>query len=154
MFEKHCEEENTNSKLIFIGTGPLFNDLKRRINSSKYKERIILFGESNEPVKFYMAMDIFVFPSRYEGLPVTLIEAQVAGLPCLISDMITDEVVLTDLIQKISLENEELWKEKIKEVCSNKTLRKTEFNKFEKFDIHNNVKKIEKLYINMLGDNV
>ena len=142
--------------MIFVGVGPSFNDLKLKIENSKYRERIILYGESYEPEKFYMAMDIFAFPSRYEGLPVTLVEAQVSGLPCLISDRITEEVILTNLIQKIPLENKELWKEKIKEICINKTSkisRKTDFSKFEKFDINNNVKKIEELYINMLGGN-
>ena len=53
--------------------------------------------------KIYMAMDYFVFPSKYEGLPVTLVEAQISGVQCIISDVITDEVVLTDTITKFCL---------------------------------------------------
>ena len=48
-------------------------------------------------------MDCFVFPSFYEGLPVTLIETQAASLPSVISDTITDEVILTDIVTKVSL---------------------------------------------------
>ena len=60
------------------------------------------------------AMDLFLFPSLFEGLPVTLVEAQAAGLPCIISDMITDEIMITDQTSKVSLSgNKSLWNQEI-----------------------------------------
>ena len=61
-------------------------------------------------------MDYFVYPSRYEGLPGTIVEAQTAGLRCLMSDTICEEVVVTDLVHTMSIEEEpEKWATYIKE---------------------------------------
>ena len=61
-------------------------------------------------------MDCFVFPSLYEGLPVTLIEAQAAGLPCIVSDRVPAECAKTCLVDRISLhEGPEVWAEHISE---------------------------------------
>ena len=60
------------------------------------------------------AMDIFVFPSKYEGFPVALVEAQAAGLKCLVSDTITKDVDITGLVEFIDInDSEKVWKEKI-----------------------------------------
>jgi glycosyltransferase involved in cell wall biosynthesis len=55
------------------------------------------------------AMDVFAFPSLWEGLPVTLIEAQAAGLPCVISDVITRDVDVTPLITRLPLGDADRW---------------------------------------------
>ena len=67
-------------------------------------EKSVLFaGSRSDAAAFYQAMDFMVFPSLYEGLPGTILEAQAAGLPCLISDTITNEVMLTGLVEAMSL---------------------------------------------------
>ena len=102
--------------LVMIGSGPDEEKIRERVSRSKFKDRIILYGETNTPEKMYMAMDMMVFPSRYEGLPVTLIEAQISGLPCLVSSSITDEVFFTDEIRSLSIEESpEIWADKVME---------------------------------------
>jgi len=68
------------------------------------------------------AFDVFVFPSLYEGLPVSLIEAQAACLPCIISSNISDEVVLTPLIKQVSLDDVSKWVEAIELLRENENI--------------------------------
>lgn len=154
-FEKMCENNNNNIKLLFVGTGPMFNELRKNICESKYKKNIILYGESNEPEKFYMAMDLFAFPSRYEGLPVTLIEAQVSGLRCFISNKITDEVILTPLVRKISIDSKDAWVDVLSDNINidNKIKNRTmDVRKFKKFNIKENALMLEKYYKNFIEE--
>ena len=74
--------------------------------------KIICTGAQARPGKFYQAMDVFLFPSLWEGLPMSVVEAQAAGLPCLISDTITKNVLLTSLVSQHSLKRSaEEWAE-------------------------------------------
>ena len=150
IFER-IAEKNENIKLLIIGTGPDYEKIKNKVSSSKFKNRIILYGESDCPEKFYMAMDMFVFPSKYEGMPVTLLEAQISGLQCIVSDVITSEVILSSRVKKVVLgENTNEWEE-----CINK-FEKVDRNSFydnnkktiDKFEIKNCVKLLEQNYLN------
>lgn len=152
IFEK-IASLNDKYVLLLVGNGPDFIRIKDIINKSKYKNRIILYGESNEIEKMYFAMDIFVFPSLYEGFPLTLVEAQVSGLPCIISDVITDEVVLCDLVKKKSIVSSDLW---INEILSTKTnLKRKEFYNsnldiIKTFDIKECSYNLEKRYLDLI----
>lgn len=111
---KRVEETNKNAVLLLVGRGPNFNRFKHTLDNSSLSKKIILYGETNHPERLYMAMDYFVFPSRFEGLPLTLIEAQVSGLPCLVSDCITPEVKISPNLHFMSLKNSPLkWSKKI-----------------------------------------
>lgn len=75
---------------------------------------MIFTGVRSDVDRLLQAMDVFVFPSLYEGFPVTLVEAQAAGLPCLISDRISAECDLTGLVTQASLEADpDVWAEEI-----------------------------------------
>lgn len=89
-----------NVKVLLVGDGPDLEELQAIIANDPYKKGIILYGASPKPAEMYSAMDSFVFPSIYEGLPITLLEAQLNGLPCIISDAITDEVVINSNVKK------------------------------------------------------
>lgn len=153
IFESIAEREK-NIKLLMVGTGPEYENIKKIVDKSKFKDRIILYGESNEAEKFYMAMDVFVFPSKYEGLPLTLLEAQISGLECVMSDVITSEVILTNCVETISLEEAaDKWGKKIKLKMKNHDRKAFFYNNLdniEKFNIRNCVKELENKYFNML----
>ena len=90
--------------LLLVGTGPDFEKIKELVNGHPHKDRIILYGESDVINQLYSAMDVFVFPSRYEGLGLVAVEAQISGLPCVVSDVVPKEVVISDNIDFLSLD--------------------------------------------------
>ena len=59
------------------------------------------------------AADVFAFPSRFEGMPVTMIEAQAASLPCVMSANVTDECIVTDLVNRLPIDDPKVWAEAI-----------------------------------------
>lgn len=105
---------NSNSYLVLVGTGSLGEKLRELVTKYNIEEKVIFTGERRDPYNLYSAFDFFLMPSRFEGLPFTLIEAQAAGTPCLISENITHEVDLTDLIIRLKLDdNAKIWADKI-----------------------------------------
>jgi glycosyltransferase involved in cell wall biosynthesis len=90
--------------LLLVGVGALQEEIKRLITEVGLDNRVVFAGSRNDVPRVLAAMDVFVFPSLYEGYPLALIEAQAAGLPCVISDSITDEAdVVKPLIRRLSL---------------------------------------------------
>ena len=143
-------KENEKTRLLMVGIGPEYDEVKQMVSDSPYKERITMYGESDHPEEMYSAMDEFVFPSRYEGLPITLLEAQINGLPCTVSDVITDEVIINDNVKKEALSaGVSVWK--------NATLKNTkrchtDYEKFSKYRIEYGVKKLENEYLRIMGE--
>lgn len=98
------------SLLMLVGDGELRGEIEAKIDALGIKEKVMMLGVRSDANRLWQAMDCFVFPSFHEGLPVTVVEAQAAGLPCIVSDTITDEVCLTDLVQKMTIEGSpEAW---------------------------------------------
>lgn len=92
-------------RLLLCGCGPLEGELRAQAAAD-----VCFLGVRDDIPALMMASDAMIFPSLFEGLPVTLVEAQAAGLPVLMSDTVTDEVILTDLVQTMSLrESAHLW---------------------------------------------
>ena len=96
-------EHNSNIQYWWVGSGPLMGRVKAYIEEKNATSYIRLFGSRNDIADLYQAMDLFFLPSLFEGLPVTGVEAQAMGLPCLLSDTITKEVVYTDLVTFFSI---------------------------------------------------
>ena len=107
-----------NLEYWWIGSGPLDNDLYDYIQKKGLSDKVKLLGTRMDIPDLYQAMDCFFLPSLFEGLPVTAIEAQAMGLPCLISDTVTRELVYTDLVQYISLDNKEEWIQALRDVSN------------------------------------
>ena len=97
--------------LFCLGEGDLRPEIEKRIEELDLGKKVILTGIRHDTDAFMSAMDLLIFPSLFEGLPLTLIEAQIAALPAIISDTITEEVVVTkDLIYRKSIrEQPEKW---------------------------------------------
>ena len=93
----------SNAILLLVGTGPDFEKIKKIVSIHPNKNKIILYGESSDMSGLYSAMDIFVFPSKYEGLGLVAVEAQISGLPCVVSDVVPKEIVVGNNVTFISL---------------------------------------------------
>ena len=92
-------------RLLLVGEGPLRSQVEQKVKQMGLADRVIFAGgQPNVPRLMLGAMDVFLLPSLHEGLPVVGIEAQAAGLPFILSDVITEEVDrVKPLIQRISL---------------------------------------------------
>ena len=137
--------------LILIGTGPDFDKINQLVQKSAYSNRIIIYGETLETQKMYAAMDVFIFPSKHEGLPVVLLEAQISGLPCVVSDKVTCEVDFGDICWK-SIETEpEVWAQAVLAEMEKPLSRYDYFdahkNKIDEYNIAKNVKNLENIYL-------
>lgn len=94
---------NPKAMLIFCGNGELFDKVKTKAIDLKINESVLFLGDVDNIQNIYQAFDLFLFPSLYEGLPFALIEAQAAGIPCLISDTISDQIRITNKVMSESL---------------------------------------------------
>lgn len=107
-------EVKPNSVLLLIGNGPLEDNIKNLVKEKGIDKNVIFYGTTKDTPSLYSAMDTFLFPSRFEGLPLTLIEAQANGLPCIISNKISNEVNMTSQIKVLPIEgNLEKWIEAV-----------------------------------------
>lgn len=86
-----------NAKLLLISDGMLLNDIKEKVRQLHLDNFVIFLGKTMEVEKYLQAMDVFLFPSLHEGLPLVLVEAQASGLPCIVSETVSKEA---DLIGK------------------------------------------------------
>ena len=103
-----------NAKLMLIGAGPLEDEIKKIVKNYNLNEAVIFVGTTRTVVDYYHAMDLFLMPSLFEGLPITGIEAQANGLPCLFADSITKELSISNLASYCSLsDSEAVWRDKI-----------------------------------------
>ncbi len=109
-------EAAPNCKLYLIGDGPLKSKIERQAENLSIKGKIEFLGVRTDIPELSQMMDVFLFPSLYEGLPVTLVEAQAAGLRVFAADTITKEVRLSNLIEFIPLDKPAAyWAKKILE---------------------------------------
>ena len=100
--------------LILLGEGPLMEDTRTLAEELGVADRVHFLGNHKNIADYYQAMDYFVYPSRYEGMPGTIVEAQASGLPCLMSDTICREVIATELVETMSIEKEpKVWAEEL-----------------------------------------
>ncbi len=103
---KCIKEKQEKSKLVLVGDGPLRSQIENQIQKLGIEDSVMLLGSRSDVPEILQAMDVLVFPSLYEGLPGVVLEAQAAGLPCIVSDTVTEEVAITNLVKYLSLKRE------------------------------------------------
>jgi glycosyltransferase involved in cell wall biosynthesis len=115
---KCIKEKRNDAVLLLVGTGELEDKIRRQVIKSGLIDCVIFTNIRSDVPKLLNAMDVFILPSLYEGMPNVVIEAQATGLPCIISDTITQEVKITPLIKFLSLnKTAQEWSNSVIEMC-------------------------------------
>lgn len=144
---KKVHQKVNDSVLLLIGEGPDEGIIKQKVKELKLNNNVMFLGRRNDVPKLFQAMDCFVLPSRFEGLPIVGIEAQAAGLPCVFSTAITAEASVSDEVVFTSLDDMSHWISNIlatstkqRKACEKSCLDTAGYN------IQSEIKKIESLY--------
>lgn len=141
---------NPNSYLMLVGEGDLKEAILDKVKELNLEEYVIFTGLRSDVNQLLQAMDVFLFPSLYEGLPVSIVEAQAAGLPCLISDKVPIECKKTDLVYQLNLNDSVgIWADKVNELSHIQRRDTYEDIKNAGFDIVENAKWLENFYLDM-----
>lgn len=145
-------KQKENARLLLIGDGKLKPQIEEKVEKLGIKNAVMFLGNRNDVADLYNAMDVFVLPSLYEGLPVVGIEAQANGLPFICSDKVTEEIILTENIKLLSLKNKpQTWCEEI--LKTKRWYITTEKCRLKCFDIHSESKRLKELYLNIMEKN-
>lgn len=136
------------SVLMLVGDGDLRPEIEQKVRDLQIENKVIFTGVRSDVNDLMQGMDVFLFPSLYEGLGIVLIEAQAAGLRCVISDTIPKDGVLTDDVTCISLaQSPVVWANEILKYQKYKRSNNKEIIKKADYDIKNNAKTLEQFYI-------
>lgn len=149
IFDKVAKK--TPAKLLLVGDGELRASIEDKVKNLGLENDVIFTGIREDVSDLMQAMDVFVFPSLYEGLPLSIVEAQAAGLPCLISDMVPIECKITGLVRQIPLANgADMWAKSVIE--ASRIQRNDMYQSIcnSGFDIEGNTRKLEKCYRSMV----
>lgn len=132
--------------LILVGDGERKEQIREKVKKIDLENRVIFTGVRGDVPALLSAFDVFLFPSLYEGMPNTVIEAQATGLPCVISDTITKEADITGLVQYIPLTaSPEEWAKKAIDCVSQERMDTKEDFLREKYDIASVVEEFVRL---------
>ncbi len=144
-------KEMPNSMLLIVGDGELSSEIEKQIKQLELQSNIKMLGARNDIPNLLNVADVFLFPSKWEGLPVTVVEAQASGLPCFVSDKITKEVGISELVKFLPIDKgTQVWIDAIKETD---LTRKNVIDKIVQagFDIKKSVEWLTKFYEEING---
>ena len=143
---------NSSARLVLIGVGELEPSVKEKAAALGIQEKTLFLGQMADVSGWYQAMDCFVLPSLFEGLPVVGIEAQAAGLPCFFSDCVTDEVLLSGAARRISLQAQDAqWAREILAAghSSEERMQGVDLVRRAGYDIRTEARKLQEIYLEM-----
>jgi len=144
----HLSKNSFSFKMVFVGDGDLKEQLMAKIVKMNLEKYIIMIDSNEQVEKYYQMFDLFLFPSLWEGLGMVLVEAQTAGLQCIVSEVIQPEAIVTDLVTKIELsKGAQYWAEVLMKTPISKN-RDKELTVVEKtnYNIRTSILALEKLY--------
>lgn len=150
---KELKDEAISYKLVMIGDGWKINEIKRLVDENELEEKVIFVGNVDTPQNYYNMMDVFLLPSRFEGFPLVLIEAQANGLKCIVSDHVTKEVNQTGQVRFCPLDSSK-WVDTIKNEKldrSDDSIKKLTYNGYE---IKHAAKALSERYIQLYKEAV
>ena len=123
-------------KLYLIGEGESKEKIIDKVRNENLEDKVRFLGSVPNVNEYMIISNLFLFPSLHEGLPVVVVEAQAAGLRCVLSEEVSKEVKITDLVEFISLnDSAKIWCDKIISSSNYVKSSQTEAIKKNKYDI-------------------
>ena len=145
LFSEYSQNHSC-SKLLLVGNGPLQAEIQNLVKQQGLENKVVFAGLQKNVVGFYCAMDVLLLPSTREAFPMTLVEAQYNGLPCVVSAAVPRETAITDNVFPLPIDDVKPWCEKISSlnVVAN---RENPQIKSGRFDIRKCYKMLEQIYL-------
>ena len=147
---KELIRQKANFKIVLVGAGSKRDDIINLVKELSISEYFVFLEPTKEINKILSAMDIMILPSLYEGLPNVVVEWQINGLPCLVSNNVTDECKINDNVEFLPIDNSLLWAEGIIRMKDRRiydeSIIKSNLIK-NGFDIVNNARKLKEIYL-------
>lgn len=148
-FYELCKIKN-NAHLLLVGTGELRAKIESKIELMELKDKVTILESRTDIPRIMKALDVFIFPSHFEGLGIVLIEAQKMGIPCVISDAIPEAAIVSNLVLRMQRNaTSKQWAEQL----ANPKIVEPEYFGIEKWDMNAVVKQLEELYLQELSRN-
>ena len=142
---KEYHKKNPDSKLLLVGSGPLEDEIKKKVERLGLKDSVLFLGQRDDINKLYSVMDIFCLPSLYEGLPVVGVESQAAGLPIIFSNGVSHEAIISKNAKIVPTQETGAYIKKMDEITQeNKQRALASIN--ENMSIKNEAPKLEAIY--------
>ena len=140
-------KRDPNARLLLAGDGALRPDMEQKA-AALPAGSVRFLGVRDDVPQLLQAADVFVFPSHFEGLPVTMVEAQAASLPCVMSANVTSECIVTDLVQSLPIDDPRVWAEAI--LAARGTPRTDRLADIQRsgYDITAAAEKLQRFYLN------
>lgn len=144
---ENIHKKNSDTVLLLIGDGKLKNNIIEMVKEKKLDDCIIMVGVKDNPQDYYCAFDEFIFPSKFEGLGIVAIEAQISGLPCLISNKVPKEVKITNNVEffNINDDSEKIANCALNLINHNNSRKNIEIK--ENYDINYLSTKLQEIYL-------
>lgn len=146
-------EQNKHAILLLIGEGELKPEIERDIQMLGLEDKVIMTGSVSNVNDYLHGMDFFVFPSLFEGLGIAVIEAQASGLPCIVSDKVPEEALITEMVEIMPIDSSKKWANTI---FNKKTINKREDTLTSivrhGYDIKDQVQNLQSIYLDIVSN--
>ncbi|RMB61893.1 glycosyltransferase [Tessaracoccus antarcticus] len=144
--------QEPSARLVLVGDGELRDVIEKRVNELGLGDTVHLLGVRKDVPELIAAMDVLLFPSLYEGLPVAVIEAQVSSLPCVVADTVTSEVAVTEGVTFMRLaDTDEEWADAVMTawVCGSERRSRVDELRAAGYDSVESANSIQELYLRL-----
>ena len=139
-------KKKPNAVLVLLGEGEDRIMLENKISELGLNGKVIMTGNVPNVYDYLCAMDVFAFPSLFEGMPLSVVEVQANGLPCVISNRVPNDVFITDLLTPRSIDNAEPWIGAICSAARSNPEKYADIIKESGFDIRTVIKSFYEIY--------
>lgn len=153
---KEIKKIKTNAVLVLVGTGPMEEEIRERVNKLGLSDSVYFLGNRKDMPSVYQAFDVFLLPSLFEGLGIVAVESQASGIPTICSEGVPDEANVSPLYKKCSLnDNASTWARTVIDFSENPYAHTNvqDYIKKSGFDISSTTGLVQNFYVNNFEKN-